>query len=205
MLVLLLLVSAVAWSALGQNVEASAPWLTVYDEAGRPKWEVQMERLVRTSAGWTGTNVRVTLFLEGSPAVALQAETIAADRYGREWTLSGRVRGEGEGFAMECAQARWAGGLWLEDVEAWGRGVTLRAARVQWRMGQALELSQGSTSFSGWSVEFSSGRYVLAAEELVARDVTVRGHGIELVGQELQAWPRVGKIRVKGAKLVRSA
>ncbi len=200
--VLLFALLGTGW-AWAQQLEATAPWLTVYDETGQPKWEVRMERLRRTPGGWEGENVTVTLFLEGVPRVGLAASAIIADRYGREWTLSGDVHGEGEGFAFRCAQARWSGGLVLEQVEATGHELELRAQLVRWNLGQALELEKGTVAFAGWKVEFHRGLYELAGQQFQAFEVVAVGHGVQVEGVEVRAWPSEGRLWVRGAKLVR--
>ncbi len=205
-LVFLLLLS---FSAAGQSVQAEAPWLTVYDEAGRPKWEVRMRELVRTAAGWEGKDVTVHLYHEGSPQLVLRAPAIRADRYGREWTLiSGEpdtgspVVGEGEGFSFSCNEARWLGGLVLVGLRAEGRGVILSAGEARWDLGQTVHLTEANATFSGWELGFPTGRYDLVSDELVAVAATVRGHGVKLVGATLVAWPKEGKLRVTEAELV---
>lgn len=205
MLVLLALVVVVGGPVLAQTVEAAAPWLTVYDEAGRPKWEVKMDRLLRTRDGWEGERVEVQLFLEGAPVVRLRASGIKADRYGREWALTGDVVGEGEGFTFACGGARWAGGLVLTDLRAEGRGLALSAVEAQWWLGERVELREATVTFQGWTVKFPRGRYALGQEILEAQGVTVRGHGVKLIGEGLTAWPGAGRIVVKGAHLVRGA
>lgn len=204
MLIFLALLLVVAGPAIGQSVEATAPWLTVYDEAGRPKWEVRMERLVRTQDGWEGEAVQVHLYHEGAPLVLLRAPEIRADRYGREWTLDRGVAGEGEGFSLLCEQARWAGGLMLVGLKAEGRGLALSAAEARWRLGEAVELWDAEVTFGGWLLRFATGRYDLARDVLAAEAVTATGHGVTLGGKTLTAWPREGRLRVTEAHLVRA-
>lgn len=195
--------------AFGQSVQATTPWLTVYDEAGRPKWEVRMEVLVRTPTGWEGEKVQVQLYREGAPHLVLRAPRLRADRYGREWTLEGdadggRVAGEGDGFSFTCHEARWSGGLTLLDLAAAGHGVTLSAAEARWLLGEMVELLGAQASFAGWTVTFASGQYDLVANRLVAGPVTATGHGLTLRGAALQAWPTRGEILLTEAILVRA-
>ncbi|MFH1609738.1 MAG: hypothetical protein ABID40_03825, partial [Candidatus Bipolaricaulota bacterium] len=190
-----------AMPTVGQSVEATAPWLTVYDEAGHPKWEVRMERLVRTQDGWEGEAVQVHLYHKGAPLVLLRAPQIRADRYGREWTLDGGVAGEGEGFSLQCEQARWSGGLVLVGLKAEGRGLALSATEARWRLGEAVELLDAGVTFGGWLLRFATGRYDLAQDVLTAEGVTATGHGVTLVGKTLTAWPRDGRLRVTEAHL----
>lgn len=200
---------------VGQSVQAEAPWLTVYDEAGRTKWEVRMDVLVRTDSGWEGERVQVQLYDQGTPHLVLRAPRIRADRYGREWTLltdepstvarsSDPIVGEGEGFSFECREARWAGGLVLVGLAAEGRGVALTAAEARWQMGRAVQLTQAEVQFAGWRLEFESGTYELDGDRLVAGEVTVTGHGMTVVGTALVAWPRVGKLHVTEARVGRA-
>ncbi len=211
MLIVLALLLIVASPAMGQSVEATAPWLTVYDEAGRPKWEVRMERLVRTRDGWEGEAVQVSLYHNGAPLVVLRAPQIRADRFGREWTLitgepvTGElVVGEGEGFSFTCREARWEGGLVLVGLTAEGRGVALSATEARWRLGEEVELWGAEVTFEGWRLQFAAGRYDLAQDVLTAGEVTATGHGVTLVGKELTAWPRDGRLRVTEAHLAQA-
>ncbi|HEU68648.1 MAG TPA: hypothetical protein ENN53_05500 [Candidatus Acetothermia bacterium] len=210
-----LLASAVGFMALftltttGQSVQAEAPWLTVYDQAGRPKWEVRMEALVRTADGWEGQEVQVQLYHEGVPHLVLRAPHIRADRYGREWTLGadepstdGPVRGEGEGFSFTCREARWEAGLVLRDLHAAGRGVVLSAGEARWELGHAVLLADAEAAFVGWELKFASGRYEFASDRLVAGAATVTGHGVTVVGATLTAWPGEGRLRLTEAHLV---
>lgn len=197
--------------AFGQSVQAEAPWLTVYDEAGRTKWEVRMDRLVRTDDGWEGQGVQVHLYHEGAPHLVLRAPRIRADRYGREWTLftdepgAGElVVGEGEGFSFSCREAQWLGGLILRDLAAEGRGLALFAAEARWQLGQTVYLWETEVVFSGWQVGFASGRYALDLDQLIAGEVTVTGHGVQLVGTQLTAWPGEGRLRIEEAYLVQA-
>ncbi len=208
-LVVLLLLASL--SGAGQSVRAEAPWLTVYDEAGRPKWEVRMERLVRTGDGWEGERVQVQLYHQGVPSLVLHAPRIRADRYGREWTLftdeppaDERVVGEGEGFSFTCQEARWAGGLVLVGLRAQGRGVSLSAGEARWQVGDVVYLSGAAAQFGGWVLSFEAGRYELRSDELVAGSVRATGHGVVLTGAKLRAWPERGRLEVAEANLVRA-
>ncbi|MBC7170122.1 hypothetical protein H5T54_04215 [Candidatus Bipolaricaulota bacterium] len=206
---------AVGWFALfalapaAQSVRTEAPWLTVYDEAGRPKWEVGMEVLVRTDDGWEGQAVQVQLYHQGIPHLVLRAPRIRADRYGREWSLfTGEpgvdepVGGEGEGFAFTCFEARWEGKLVLLGLHAEGRGVVLSAAEARWELGQAVFLADAHATFAGWELEFASGQYEFDSDRLVAGAATVTGHGVAVVGATLEAWPGEGRLRLTEAHLV---
>lgn len=196
-------------TAVGQPVRAEAPWLTVYDEAGQPKWEVRMEVLVRTDDGWEGQVVQVQLYHEGVPHLVLRAPRIRADRYGREWSLfTGEpgvdepVVGEGEGFSFTCFEARWEGKLVLLGLHAEGRGVVLSAAEARWELGQAVLLAEARATFAGWELEFASGQYEFGSDRLVAGAATVTGHGVTVVGATLAAWPGEGRLRLTEAHLV---
>lgn len=206
LLVALLLLASL--SGLGQTVQAEAPWLTVYDDAGRPKWEVRLGRLVRTAAGWEGERAEVQLYHEGAPALVLRAPLLSADRYGREWTLASAgeepVTGEGEGFTFRCREARWAGGLLLRGLEAEGRGVRLGADEVRWRMGESLELAGAEVAFGGWTVRFEEGIYELPADRLVTGPAEAAGHGLVLRGSALGAWPAERRLVLREVELVRA-
>jgi len=196
--------------ASAQSVQAEAPWLTVYDEAGQLKWEVRMETLVRVGDGWEGQRVQVQLYHDGVPTVVLRAPRIRADRYGREWVLSTDdlaaepIVGEGEGFSFTCREARWQGGLVLRGLTAEGRGVALSAAEGRWQFGEAVHLVDAEVTFAGWRLAFETGRYELGGDQLVADDVTATGHGVILVSTALMAWPREGRLEVREAHLVRA-
>ena len=196
--------------ASAQSVQAEAPWLTVYDEAGRLKWELRMEALARVGDGWEGQRVQVQLYHDGAPTVILRAPRIRADRYGREWALSTDdlaaepIVGEGEGFSFTCREARWQGGLVLGGLTAEGRGVALSAAEARWQLGEAVHLVDAEVTFAGWQLAFETGRYELGGDQLVADDVTATGHGVTLGGTALMAWPHEGRIEVREAHLVRA-
>ncbi len=201
--------------SVGQSVQAEAPWLTVYDEAGRTKWEVRMDVLVRTDSGWEGERVQVQLYDQGTPHLVLRAPRIRADRYGREWTLFTDepspvergvepIVGEGEGFSFECREARWSGELVLVGLAAEGRGVALTAAEARWQIGRAVQLSQAAVEFAGWRLEFESGTYELDRDRLVTGGVTVTGHGMTVAGTALVAWPRAGTLHVTEARVGRA-
>jgi hypothetical protein len=198
-------------TAAGQSVQADAPWLTVYDETGRPKWEVRMETLVRTTDGWEGKAVEVQLYHEGAPRLVLRAPRIRADRYGREWTLftdepstDEPIVGEGEGFSFTCQEARWAGGLWLVHLTAEGRGVALSSVEARWDVGDTVHLAGAEVGFGGWQLTFETGRYELQHDRLVAGEVSAVGHGVTLTGAALVAWPEQGKLHIEEAHLVRT-
>lgn len=205
---LVALLLAASLSGLGQTVQAEAPWLTVYDDAGRPKWEVRLGKLVRTTTGWEGERAEVQLYHEGSPGVVLRAPLLRADRYGREWTLASAgeepVTGEGEGFTFRCREARWAGGLLLRGIVAEGRGVGLRADEARWRMGEALELAGAEVAFGGWTVRFARGTYDLPADRLQTGPAEAAGHGLVLTGSSLEAWPSERRLVLREVELVRA-
>lgn len=196
-------------TAAGQSVHADAPWLTVYDDAGRPKWEVRMERLVRTTDGWTGEGVEVQLYHEGAPRLVLRAPRIRADRHGREWILlsdeseAPEVSGEGEGLSFTCQEARWSGGLVLAGLVAEGRGMNLSSTEARWQLGDTVYLVGAEVEFDGWRLTFDVGQYELQHDRLVAGELTATGHGVTLTGTALTAWPDQGRLQVTEAHLVR--
>ncbi len=208
---LLAVAASFTLTVAGQSVRAEAPWLTVYDEAGRPKWEVRMEVLVRTDDGWEGQAVQVQLYHEGVPHLVLRAPHIRADRYGREWSLltgepgTGQpIVGEGEGFSFTCREARWRGGLVLVDLTAEGRDLVLAAAEARWQLGVVVHLVGAEVAFKGWQLRFKEGQYDLTQDVLLAEAVTVTGHGVTLAGAALTAWPNEGRLRVTGAHLAQA-
>ena len=99
---ILVLISLIAFS---QEVELDAPWLTVYDPEGNPRWEVSLGRLYKTDSGWEGEGVEVRLYWEGELRFTLRADRLSADRLGRNWTLSGEVSGQAGELRISCRQA----------------------------------------------------------------------------------------------------
>jgi hypothetical protein len=187
-----------------QPVQVEAPWLTVYDVDGRPRWEVRMTYLARTDEGWEGEGVEVRLFHAGEVAVVIAAHAIRADRFGRAWTLVGDVTGEGEGISFTCDLAQWSGGLVLVGLRATREGMSLVAAEARWALDEGIDLVDVQATLDGWEVKFADGRYLFEGGLLLASRVFMVGHGVVLVGGSLSAWPGEGRLSVRGAYLVRN-
>ncbi|MGC9530015.1 MAG: hypothetical protein ACP5G2_05275 [Candidatus Bipolaricaulaceae bacterium] len=199
LLVALMAVCAVGW---GQQVQLEAPWLTVYDASGQPRWEVQLEELHRTDSGWEGREVRVRLFTAGQERVSLQAPEITADRLGRTWTLAGPVSGWAGELAVTCSRARWADGLHLAEVTACGDDFSLTAAAARWDGGDVVELEQVTAELGGWQVELAGGQVDLQGQRLDGVRVRLAGHGLEVEADSIAAWPAQERVVLKEARLV---
>jgi len=197
-----LLLLLVAFSALAQEVELSAPWLTVYDPAGRPRWEVSLERLVRTEDGWQGEGVEVRLYWEGEEEFVLRAPSLSADKRGRRWKLSGNVTGEASGISLACEEAIWDEGLTLIELEARGEDLVLRAASASWTGGKVVELQDVWATTGGWEVELTAATYTLDASVLFGKEAYLVGHGFEIESDRLRLWTDEGRVELMGAHVV---
>ncbi len=198
MLILLILVSAVAWA---QTAVLTAPWLVVYDPEGRPRWEIRLEKLVRTKEAWTGENASVTLFFQGEPTLRVRAPRISADSLGLRWTLSDGLSGDGQGFTFTAREAYWDGRLILRGFSSQGKNMELKAEEARWELTGTLELFSAEVRVSVWTLRFSYGKYeepLLTAQEVEAvhQDLLVQAEYFEFY---------LGENRAKfvGAKVVR--
>jgi hypothetical protein len=198
MLLLLVLLGA---QALAQTTVLTAPWLVVYDPEGRPRWEIRMEKLVRTREGWEGEGVSVTLFLGGSPRIKLQAPRLSADPLGRRWSLTGGLVGEGEGFTFSAREANWADRLSLTAFSGEGEGLSLTAQEARWELSGPLELFSAEAQASGWILGFPYGKYQEGL--LVAQDVVASGHGLSIRADFLEFHVGSGRAKFRGVRVVR--
>lgn len=191
----------VSLGVLAGQVELWAPWLSVYDSAGRPRWKIQVEHLVRGGEGWQGEGVEVYLFHEGAEEVRLLAGAIQADHQGHTWTLSDGVNGWVQNFRFSCERASWEEGLVLWSLSAQGEGLVVHAAQAHLQPGEALELSQARAEIGDWQVDFATGSYDPEMDLLTALEVRLRGHGLEGQGEALLAWPGEERLVIRGAEL----
>lgn len=198
MLILLALFCAVASA---QTTTLTAPWLLVYDPEGRPRWEIHLEKLVRTRDGWEGEGVSITLFFEGSPTITVRAPRLFADPLGRRWSLEGGLSGEGQGFTFTAKEAHWADRLVLLGFSAQGKGMEITAEEVRWELSGALELFSATVSSSQWTLRFPYGKY--AEDLLAAQKVEAEGHGLNIFADHLEFYPEEGRAKFLGVKVVR--
>lgn len=191
----------VSFGALAGEVELWAPWLLVYDSAGRPRWEIQVEHLVRGGEGWQGEGVEVYLFHEGEAKVRLLAGAIQADHQGRTWTLSGGVNGWVQNLRFSCERASWEEGLVLWSLSAEAEGLVVHAAQAHLHPGEPVELSQARAELGDWQADFEAGSYDPETDLLATLEVRLRGHDLEGQGEALLAWPGEGRLVIRGAQL----
>jgi len=200
--ILFLLIGLVAFS---QEVELDAPWLTVYDPEGNPRWEVSLERLVKTDFGWEGEGVEVRLYWEGELRFTLRADRLTADRLGRNWTLSGEVSGQAGELRISCRQADWGKGLTLTELAAEGEGLSLSAAQASWEEGSEVFLTEVRVESHGWNLELATAVYRLDTGLLLGQGAEIAGHGYLIEAEELELHPEQGELLLKGARLVPGA
>lgn len=199
MLVLLFLVG---FFAFPQEVELHAPWLTVYDSEGRPRWEISLERLYKTGSGWEGEGVEVRLYWEGELQVSLRAERLAADRLGRVWTINGEISGEAGGLALACREAVWSDGLTLTELLLEGTDLRLSAASARWAQGEEVLLTEIVAESRGWEVTLTTAVYWLDSGLLEGEEAVIRGHGYEIRAAEARLSTREGKLELWEARVV---
>ncbi|MFO8033684.1 MAG: hypothetical protein R6U88_00805 [Candidatus Bipolaricaulota bacterium] len=188
--------------AFGQGAHLDAPWLTVYDVAGRPRWEVELEELTRDDEGWHGQDAHITLYHEGEPQAVLLASQLVTDALGREWNLREGVEGVWGILKVQAERAHWDGDLTMWEVDAQAEDMTLTAAQAHWSPGAPLELSEVWAVVQGWELSFATGNYEVEAEVLFAQDVDLRGHGLEIGAVELRVSARGGEVTLTDAQLV---
>lgn len=184
-----------------QQLTVSAPWLVVYDAEGRPRWEIRLEKLWRTTEGWEGKAVSVTLFWAGEPSLKVQGQRIRAEALGRNWTIFGELAGEGHGFSFSAEEASWSGQLLLKSFRAQGQGLSLVAKEARWDLAGPLELFEAQGEGLAWALRFPYGRY--SEGVLVAQDVEAVGHGLHLRAEFLEFWVGEGRLRFRGVQIVR--
>lgn len=188
-------------AALAQTATVTAPWLLVYDPEGRPRWEIRMEKLIRTKEGWEGEEVSVTLFFEGMPAIYVRASHLSADPLGRNWSLAGGISGEGQGFSFTAEEARWANVLVLCDFAAKEEGLGITAKEVHWELSGTMELFSAQVVASGWTLVFPYGKF--AEHVLIAEDVEALGHGLKVKADFLEFRAEERRAKFLEAKVVR--
>lgn len=186
--------------ALAQTT-LTAPWLLVYDVEGRPRWEIHLEKLVRTQSGWEGEGVLVTLFFEGKPSFTLRAPRLSADPLGRRWTLHGELSGEGQGFTFTAQEARWAERLVLSEFSAKGEDLEVEAAEAYWELSGTLELFSAEVLARDWALRFPYGTY--EEDRLTAQTVEAVGHGLVVRAEYLELYLGEARVKFLGVKVVR--
>ena len=199
---ILVLIGLIAFS---QEVELNAPWLTVYDPEGNPRWEVSLGRLYKTDSGWEGEGVEVRLYWKGELQITLRADRLTADRLGRNWTLSGEVSGQAGELRISCRQADWGKGLTLTELAAEGEGLSLSAARASWEEGSEVSLTEVRVKSHGWSLELAIAIYQLDSGYLTGQGAEIAGHGYLIQAEGLELHPEQGELILKGAHLVPGA
>jgi len=191
-----------AFLAFPQEVEIQAPWLTVYDAAGRPRWEVTLTRLAKTEEGWEGEDVEVRLYWEGEPKFLLFAPRIQADRLGRTWTLSGDITGETTDLTLSCKSATWEGSLKLTGLSLQGEELFLVADSAVWSEGNTISLAGVRAQTAGWEVELQEADYDLDTGVLSGRPAHLVGHGFEIEAEEIRIFTQEDRVQLKGAHVV---
>ncbi len=199
--VLVLALLSIAVAAPAQQTRFDAPWLTVYDVAGRPRWEVELETLSRSAEGWQGQEARIVLYHEGERQAEVHAAELTTDPLGREWVLQEGVRGSWETLLIEARRGRWQGSLTLWEVEAQAEEMFVSAAEARWSPGSPVELLDVHVVIQGWELRFARGEYLLDHETLVAVDVELRGHGLTVAAAKLQVAARGGEVTLSDAQL----
>jgi len=198
MFVLLILLG---FTAVAQTTTLTAPWLLVYDQEGRPRWEIRMEKLVRTKEGWEGEGAAITLYYQGQPTIRVQAPRLSADPLGRRWSLPEGLSGEGQGFTFTAKEARWEERLVLVDFSAQGKGMEIVAEEARWELSGVLEFFAAKVSASGWSLTFSYGKYV--EDVLTAQKVEAEGYELSIAADFLELYPSEGRAKFSGVKVAR--
>lgn len=199
----LLILCGLSFSVFAQTATLMAPWLLVYDAEGRPRWEIRMEKLVRTKDGWEGEKVSVTLFFQGEPSIFVEAEKLSADPLGRRWSLKEEVSGQGHGFSFTAKEASWTEHLVLLEFSAQREDLTVFAEEAHWELNGLLELFSATASSAQWSLCFSYGQYKDGT--LFAQEVEAEGFGLKIQAEYLEFSPDEGRAKFRGVKVVRSS
>lgn len=186
---------------VGQGARLEAPWLTVYDEAGRPRWEVQLDSMERHNRGWIGHGARITLYHEGEPQALLHAGELRTDATGWDWSLDDGVEGVWGILSVRAERAQWRDTLSMTSIEAEADQVTLTAAKAGWAPGGTVELRQVVMAVQGWQIEFAVGSYATDDAMLVAEDAVLLGHGLEVVAGELRVSAQGGEVTLADVQL----
>lgn len=197
--VLLALFGLVAFS---QQVEIHAPWLTVYDTEGRPRWEVTLEKLSRTDSGWEGEGVKVRLYWEGELRFELEASRLTADGMGRTWTLTGDISGQAGGLVLACEKVSWCDGLSAEGLVAQGDDLVLEAAQASWKEGDQVILTEVHARSGGWEVRLPQATYFLDSGVLSGEEADLVGHGYEIHARLLRFFTKEGRLELEEARVV---
>ncbi len=185
----------------GQGARLEAPWLTVYDEAGRARWEVQLDNMERDNRGWIGYGARITLYHEGEPQARMRAGELRTDATGWEWSLDDGVEGTWGILHVRAEQAHWRDTLSMTSIEAEADQVSLTAAKAGWTPGGSVQLRHVVMAVQGWQVEFPAGAYDMDDEVLVAQEAVLHGHGLEVVAGELRVSARGGEVTLADVQL----
>jgi len=188
-------------ASAGQATRVDAPWLTVYDPAGQPRWEVQLEQLTRTAQGWQGEHATIHLYHEGLHQATARAAALQADPSGRAWEMSEGIEVDWAEFELSCKRGRWNDELVLWDITATAEGLVVGSEQARWRPGGPVELLGGTFDMRGWTATFDAGQYSLPEGTLSAQEVHVSGHGMDLWGATLAARPQDGTITLQNARL----
>jgi hypothetical protein len=196
-----LIALAVGLVALSQGLELRAPWLVVYDEEGRPRWEITLARLAKVDSGWEGEEVEVRLYWQGELEFRISAERLTADRLGQVWHLEGDVQGRAEDLTLSCREADWEGGLTLKGLVVSGEDISLTAQEAHWSQGKAVLLSGVAAESGGWRVELARATYLLDSGLLQGHGAVIEGHGYRIEAEEMDFRTREGILELRDARL----
>ncbi len=188
-------------AVVGQAARVDAPWLTVYDSAGQPRWEIQLEHLARTEQGWRGEDATIRLYHQGVEQATATTGLLHTGPLGRTWELSEGLEVVWEGFVIVCERGRWDDELVLWDVTATAEGLIVRCEEGRWRPGRPVELGRGEFETDGWAGTFAAGSYSITEGILTARDVRLSGHGMDMLGEEISAHLHDNVFTLKNARL----
>lgn len=198
MLILLIFFSCIAWA---QTVVLTAPWLVAYDSEAQPRWEIRLEKLVRTEEGWMGENADITLFFQGEPTLWVRAPQISADPLGLRWALPNGLTGEGEGLSFSAQKAEWADRLVLENFSAQGQGIEVRAKEARWELGGPLVLLSAEAKVSIWTMCFAYGEY--REPWLTAQTVEAHSESLVVQAEYCEIDLRSNRAKFLGVKIAR--
>jgi len=201
MYILIVVLLGLSLAAGGQDARMDAPWLTVYDPAGRPRWEVQLGTLSRDADGWHGSDARILLYYEGEAELELWVGKLLADPLGREWELKEGVEGAWGELKLQAERAHWDGRLTLWEVGAHAQQMSMVAAQAEWSPGGVVELSQGHVEVGGWKMSFGSGEFDAYEEMLTATDIEMSGHGLRIVAGGIRVPSRGEEVELSDAEL----
>ncbi len=192
---------AVGFLALAQGLELRAPWLVVYDQEGRPRWEISLSRLAKTDSGWEGEEAEVRLYWQGELEFRISAERLTADRLGRVWHLLGDIHGSAEDPLISCREAAGEGGLTLKGLAVSGGDISLTAEEAHWSQGKAVLLSGVAAQSGGWRVELAQATYHLDSGLLQGQEARIEGYGYRIEADAMEFRTREGVLKLRGARL----